>query len=178
MAKTLSQIPPGGAVIGNESFVAIRPSGSESDDEDVLLDMEDVVQHILNQDSSIGGGGDASSITFTPADNDNWEGSDDPGNVDDALDELAARVKQVETSGGGGSVDAADVTFTPSDTDDWDGSDDPGDVNDALDELASRVKNVEINGGGGGGGGGDMSHVVSYTVTGAAVTTCGDVPFR
>lgn len=116
MAKTFSQIPPGGVVIGNESFVAIRPSGSESDDEDVLLDMGDVVQHILNQDSSIGGGGDASSITFTPADNANWEGSNDPGDVNDALDELASRLKAVEVSGGGGGdfVKIADVVTSGS----------------------------------------------------------------
>src|SRR5690348_5839051 len=57
-------------------------------------------------------GGDASSVTYTPASNADWNGSADPGNVDDALDQLADRVDTLEGAGGG-SVDASGVTYTP-----------------------------------------------------------------
>lgn len=42
----------------------------------------------------LGGSGvsDAADVTYTPADNTDWTGSADPGDVDDALDQLAARV--------------------------------------------------------------------------------------
>ena len=47
------------------------------------------------------GSADASIITYTPAVAADWDGSADPGNTDDALDQLAERVKDVE---GGGAV--------------------------------------------------------------------------
>lgn len=40
-----------------------------------------------------GGSPDASTVTYTPATVGNWNGAADPGNADDALDQLAARVK-------------------------------------------------------------------------------------
>jgi hypothetical protein len=45
---------------------------------------------------------DAANVTFTPADNTDWDGSADPGDVNDALDQLAERVAAVEGGGGGG----------------------------------------------------------------------------
>lgn len=44
--------------------------------------------------------GDASAITYTPAVVTDWDGDADPGNVDDALDQLAERVDDVEGAGG------------------------------------------------------------------------------
>lgn len=41
-----------------------------------------------------GGGGDAADITYTPVDLNNWASDTDPGQVDDALDQLASRVKE------------------------------------------------------------------------------------
>lgn len=49
------------------------------------------------------GASDASEITYAPAFNSDWFGETDPGNVDDALDQLAARVKDVEESPPGGA---------------------------------------------------------------------------
>ncbi|KKL18702.1 hypothetical protein LCGC14_2472900, partial [marine sediment metagenome] len=48
-----------------------------------------------------GGGGavDASAVTYTPAVLADWDGDADPGNVDDALDELAERTTDVEERG-------------------------------------------------------------------------------
>jgi hypothetical protein len=40
---------------------------------------------------------DAADVGFVPATNADWTPSSDPGNVDDALDQLAARVKATET---------------------------------------------------------------------------------
>lgn len=84
--------------------------------------------------------GDASGVTFEPADVLNWTDSVDPGNVDDALDDLALRVNTLETAE---APDAAIVTFTPSDATDWNGDVDPGDVQEALDQLADRVTTNE-----------------------------------
>jgi hypothetical protein len=41
---------------------------------------------------------DASAITFTPTTAGDWTGSADPGNADDALDQLADRTKTLETA--------------------------------------------------------------------------------
>lgn len=47
----------------------------------------------------------ASAIGYTPADNTDWTGSADPGHVDDALDQLADRVKTVEGNAGSSTLD-------------------------------------------------------------------------
>lgn len=120
-------------------------------------------QDILNALDVGGGGGavDAASVTYTPAVNTDWDSDTDPGNVDDALDQLAERVDDLEA--GGGAVDAANVTYTPAVTTDWDGNTDPGDVDNALDQLAERVDDLE-NAGGGGGGDLDHWHIVDADV--------------
>lgn len=56
-----------------------------------------------NHSNAAGGGTiDASVLTYTPAVNADWNGSADPGDVDNALDQLAERVKDLEGAGGGG----------------------------------------------------------------------------
>lgn len=66
MAKTFSQIDPlVGPLSGDESLVGIKPSGSESDDEDVLISLDDVASYVLSQDSNTGGGGGGASTTQT-----------------------------------------------------------------------------------------------------------------
>jgi hypothetical protein len=82
---------------------------------------------------------DASFVTYTPDSSTDWTGSTDPGNVDGALDQLAARLTDEELR----VYDATDVTFAPASSTDWAGSTDPGDVDDALDQLAERVTDVE-----------------------------------
>lgn len=47
------------------------------------------------------GASDAADVTYTPATAANWNGSADPGDVDDALDQLAARTNALESAGGG-----------------------------------------------------------------------------
>lgn len=84
---------------------------------------------------------DASAVSYTPAVLTDWDGDADPGDTDDALDQLAERVDDLEA--GGGPVDASGVTFTPVDNTDWTGSADPGNVDDALDQLADRLNTVE-----------------------------------
>lgn len=92
---------------------------------------------------------DAANVGYTPNDNTKWNGGVDPGQTDDALDQLASRVKTIETS----AVDASVVTYTPVDNTDWNGSADPGNTDDALDQLANRVTTLE-----GGGGGADDTY--------------------
>ena len=50
-----------------------------------------------------GGTVDADDVTYTPAVPADWNGGADPGDVDDALDQVAERVKDLEDAGGGGS---------------------------------------------------------------------------
>jgi hypothetical protein len=90
-----------------------------------------------------GGGGavDAADVTYTPAVVNDWDGNVDPGDVDNALDQLAERVDDIETAGA--PVDASAVTYTPAVNADWDGGVDPGDVDNALDQLAERVTDEE-----------------------------------
>lgn len=45
-----------------------------------------------------GGTPDASNVTYTPADNTDWNSSADPGDADDALNQLAERVKDLEST--------------------------------------------------------------------------------
>lgn len=47
---------------------------------------------------------DAASVTYTPANNSDWDGSSDPGNVNGALDELAARMVAAEAASAGSSI--------------------------------------------------------------------------
>lgn len=57
---------------------------------------------------------DASAVTYTPADATDWNSSSDPGNVDNALDQLADRTKTLEGSSGSGDGWTANVnTWTP-----------------------------------------------------------------
>jgi hypothetical protein len=99
--------------------------------------------------------GDADLVTYTPTTLADWDGASDPGDVEQALDQLAERVTDVEGAIGG-AVDADDVTYTPTTLADWDGAADPGDVEQALDQLAERTADLEA------GGGGDAS-TVTYT---------------
>jgi len=47
-----------------------------------------------------GGTPDAADVTYTPAVATDWDGDADPGNADDALDQLAERVDDLEGAGG------------------------------------------------------------------------------
>jgi hypothetical protein len=111
-----------------------------------------------------GGGGvgsvDASAVTYTPATLSNWDSSSDPGNADDALDELATRVVALESGGAG---DASAVTYTPAVLGDWSSSSDPGNADDAFDELAARLTAVE-------GGSSGWFDVTAYGAVGDGAT--------
>jgi hypothetical protein len=85
-------------------------------------------------------------ISYTPVDNNDWDCLADPGDVNDALDQLAARMVDVENMQGGG--DASQITYYPLDNTDWDCLEDPGNVDGALDQLADRINNIEVSQGG------------------------------
>ncbi|MDP9192308.1 MAG: hypothetical protein M3P06_11475 [Acidobacteriota bacterium] len=107
---------------------------------------------VVHEHTGTGEGGlvDATAIVYTPAVLTDWDGDADPGDVDDALDQLAERIDDVEGAAGHSTHDAADVTYTPAVATDWDSDTDPGDVDNALDQLAERVDDLEGAGGGGG----------------------------
>lgn len=86
--------------------------------------------------------GDASGITYSPDNSLLWTDSVDPGNVQEALDDLALRLNVVENDTAV-PPDASEVTYTPSVLADWDGSLDPGQADEALDQLAERIADIE-----------------------------------
>jgi hypothetical protein len=55
---------------------------------------------------------DADVITYTPAVATDWDGDADPGDVNDALDQLAERVDDLENAGGGGTAEIAVGIYT------------------------------------------------------------------
>jgi hypothetical protein len=61
-----------------------------------------------------GGTVDATDVTYTPTTAADWDGSADPGDVDNALDQLAERVTDVEAVGGGGATVFTDLGDVPS----------------------------------------------------------------
>jgi len=109
---------------------------------------------------------DASVVTYTPAVLTDWDTDADPGDADNALDQLAERVDDLE----GASIDASVVTYTPAVATDWDGDADPGDADNALDQLAERVDDLE--------GASPGSHTilsVTHSDTNVAAPNDGDV---
>lgn len=54
---------------------------------------------------------DASAVTYTPAVVTDWNGSVDPGNADDAFDQLASRTKTIETAEGKLYAASGDATL-------------------------------------------------------------------
>jgi hypothetical protein len=121
----------------------------------------------------VAGAVDAAAVTYTPTTLADWDGSADPGNVDDALDQLAERVADVEGAGGG---DASSITYTPTTAADWDGSTDPGNVDDALDQLAERTADLEgVSGIGGSTGSTDNTVLRANGTGGSTVQSTGVV---
>jgi hypothetical protein len=58
------------------------------------------------------GATDASDLTYTPTTSADWDGGTDPGNADDALDQLAERVKDIEDAGAGHDALTLSATLT------------------------------------------------------------------
>lgn len=98
-------------VAGEIAAVAEKAAPVSAD----LLLMEDSEDSYAKKRVHVGnlpggsGGGDAGDVTYTPSDAADWDGNEDPGNVDDALDQLAARVDDVES---GTLMRQTIVTFT------------------------------------------------------------------
>jgi len=114
-------------------------AGSPNDNN--VLAWDSATSKWIAEPGGVGGGvTDAADLTYTPAVAADWDGDADPGDADEALDQLAERVDDLEGAGAG---DAADVTYTPAVAADWDSDADPGDVDEALDQLAERVDDLE-----------------------------------
>ena len=128
-------------IIGNDAIVVNSKTVVLTGDADWDTLWTDAV-HSHASDAE-GGTVDASVISYTPTVATDWDGDADPGDLDDALDQLAERVDDLEAAPPSHVHDAADVTYTPNVLTDWDSDADPGDTNDALDQLAERVDDVE-----------------------------------
>lgn len=64
-----------------------------------------IIQLLNDGTISINGleaGSDATNVSFTPQTLGNWTGSVDPGQADDAFDQLASRIQTLEGASGGG----------------------------------------------------------------------------
>ena len=76
-------------------------SGSAS--HDIWIDLAELV-YIPRFSSTSGGASDAADMTYTPAVATDWDDDADPGGADDALDQLAERVDDLEAAGPGGGA--------------------------------------------------------------------------
>jgi len=80
------------------------------DDGDVLT-WDDVAGEWVADPPPAGGVVDAADVTYTPTTAADWDGGADPGNADDAFDQLAERVKDIEDGGGGASLILTDWNY-------------------------------------------------------------------
>lgn len=101
--------PAGGALADHDhsgnagdggTFDAANLTAGASTDGQVLT--SDGAGNTAWEDPPAGGVVDASDVTYTPAVAADWDGDADPGNADDAFDQLAERVDDLEAAGGGG----------------------------------------------------------------------------
>lgn len=77
-------------------------------------DIQDDVECYFDFDEGASTGSvDADDVTYTPTTLADWDGSADPGDVEQALDQLAERVTDVEAGGGGGGGTKTYAVFTP-----------------------------------------------------------------
>lgn len=79
------------------------PTGPAAGDQRIFIDSSD--HHLKRVDSAdgvvdleTGGTPDAANVTYTPTTAADWDGGADPGDVDEALDQVAERVKDLETA--------------------------------------------------------------------------------
>lgn len=103
---------------------------------------------ITSDGVAILGGAGAANLAFNPAVATDWDGDADPGETDDALNQLAERVDDNEAvlSGLGALAtgdDASDVSFVCAVDANWTGGLCPGTSAASLDDLASRVNTLE-----------------------------------
>ena len=77
----------------------------------VYLSAKAVYDWAIGLFSQLGHTHDASVITYTPTTTADWDGSTDPGDVDNALDQLAERVTDIEAGGTGREILVANRTY-------------------------------------------------------------------
>lgn len=87
--------PPAGGAMALDDLTDV--DAAAPDDEDVLT-WDDVAGKWVAA-APVGGAVDAGDVTYTPTTAADWDSSADPGNADDAFDQLAERVKALEAAG-------------------------------------------------------------------------------
>jgi hypothetical protein len=106
----LGNLPGGGGATITVEEEDGNPSVNDVDT--VIFDQADGFSVTDNADGSVtigmaaGGGVDADDVTYTPTTLADWDGGSDPGDVEQALDQLAERVTDLEAGGGGGGGDS------------------------------------------------------------------------
>ena len=81
---------------------------------------------------------DASFVGYTPAVLTDWIGDVDPGDVQEALDQLVERVSIIETADAV-TLTADDIEYTPLTPTDWETGSEPESVYEALNQAADRL---------------------------------------
>lgn len=94
------EAPAAGATELDDLTDVNAPSPSDQD----VLTFDVASGEWIAQAPPAGGIVDASDVTYTPAVNTDWDGDADPGGADDALDQLAERVDDLESAGAGNGI--------------------------------------------------------------------------
>jgi hypothetical protein len=82
--------------------IALDTDDTLAADSDTRVPSQQAVKAYV--DAQVGGSVDADDVTYTPTTLADWDGGTDPGDVEQALDQLAERVADVEGAGGLGDV--------------------------------------------------------------------------
>lgn len=92
------EAPAAGASALDDLTDVDAPSPSDND----VLTWDEATSSWVAAAPPAGGIVDAADVTYTPTTVADWDGSADPGDAVDALDQLAARVTDLESAGPGG----------------------------------------------------------------------------
>lgn len=95
---------------GTDGDDIVDDAGGES----VTITAWEPVRMTAQEVADLGGSGvsDAADVTYTPADASDWNSSADPGDVQEAIDQLATRAKALEDAGPGSGTKTIAI-FTP-----------------------------------------------------------------
>jgi hypothetical protein len=118
------------------AFILLHEGQEELSDDDIRVPFPLAIVQDLTHSHSV----DASGVTYTPSDVTDWDADTDPGNTDDALDQLVERLRVVEETGGEGEGAPGHAHGLAR----WNGA--SGQTTFELPDVAEYIDSVMLNG--------------------------------